>query len=258
MEISPHRTTTSGLQRMGASSFQTDTRECSEHGTYMSLCLPVGWSDCPACTAVRMKAEVQRVEAETSQELRMRRAEIPERFTARRLSTYTAHNAGAARALRVAEAYAGDFAAARKAGQGLIFCGGVGTGKTHLAIGIGHQVMALGYSALYLVLMDALRAVKETYRKDSVVSEAAVFAKFTAPDLLILDEVGMQFGSSTEQMILFGIMNSRYNQQKPTIIISNLALAPITEYLGDRVMDRMREGGGRVAVFDWDSYRRAA
>ena len=48
-------------------------------------------------------------------------------------------------------------------------------------------------------------------------------AGFIRPDLLILDEVGVQFGSETEKMILFEIINGRYEQLKPTIVISNLA-----------------------------------
>ena len=46
-------------------------------------------------------------------------------------------------------------------------------------------------------------------------------AGFIRPDLLILDEVGVQFGSETEKMILFEIINGRYEQLKPTIVISN-------------------------------------
>ena len=82
-------------------------------------------------------------------------------------------------------------------------------------------------------------------------------AGFIRPDLLILDEVGVQFGSETEKMILFEIINGRYEQLKPTIVISNLADA-LTDYLGERVVDRLREGGGRMLIFDWPSYRRQA
>jgi DNA replication protein DnaC len=45
---------------------------------------------------------------------------------------------------------------------------------------------------------------------------------------------------------------------KPTILISNLAIGPLAEFAGDRVIDRMKENGGKLVVFDWKSHRGAA
>ncbi|MNL75123.1 DNA replication protein DnaC [compost metagenome] len=75
--------------------------------------------------------------------------------------------------------------------------------------------------------------------------------------MLVLDEIGVQHGTDTERMLMFSILNERYNQMKPTILISNLAREPLEKYLGERAFDRMREGGGRMVVFDWESYRGA-
>ena len=102
-----------------------------------------------------------------------------------------------------------------------MFCGGVGAGKTHLAVGIAHRLMEQGRIAVFTSVINAIRRVKDTYRRDSGQSEAQVVAGFIRPDLLILDEVGVQFGSETEKMILFEIINGRYEQLKPTIVISN-------------------------------------
>lgn len=73
--------------------------------------------------------------------------------------------------------------------------------------------------------------------------------------MLILDEVGVQFGSESEKIILFEILNERYLNMKPTILISNLNPAALQEYVGERVMDRMRENGGIILKFDWKSHR---
>lgn len=75
------------------------------------------------------------------------------------------------------------------------------------------------------------------------------------PDLLILDEVGVQHGSDTEKLILFEIINGRYEAARPTIVISNLDAAGLEQFLGERAFDRLREGGGRLVVFDWESHR---
>ena len=42
---------------------------------------------------------------------------------------------------------------------------------------------------------------------------------------------------------------------KPTILISNLPLEELSAFIGERVIDRMSDGGGCTLAFTWDSYR---
>ena len=257
MEISGTRTTATALTKMAGFNFETEVRHCPEHGAYTAMKTPVGWSDCTVCNAKRQQAERFRLEAEASRLSIMRQADVPVRYHGKTLDNYEAVSDGQGRALRVATEYAETFAAARAAGRGLILCGAPGTGKTHLAVGIVHQVLAAGYSARFTVVLDVMQAIKGTYRKDAASSEAAVLDKLTAPDLLVLDEIGNQYGTDNERIILSNVINTRYNAMKPTILLSNLAKDKLQIELGDRVIDRMREGGGRMVVFDWDSCRGA-
>jgi DNA replication protein DnaC len=165
---------------------------------------------------------------------RLGRAAIPERFVDRRLETYVPTCDDAERALRIAARYAANFAAVRKAGACLIFCGDVGTGKTHLAIGIAHVVLEQGGQRVFTSVMRAVRSVKETYAKGNSRTEAQAIADLVDPDLLILDEVGIQHGTDTEKLVLFEVINGRYEAARPTIVISNLAIKALEEYLGAR------------------------
>lgn len=257
MEISTARTTGAVLTMMAGFNFETEERHCPEHGAYTAMKTPVGWSDCTVCNAKRQQAERYRLEAEASRQSIMRQADVPVRYHGKTLDNYDATSNGQSRALRVATEYAEDFGAARAAGRGLIFCGTPGTGKTHLAVGILHQVLAAGYSGRFAVVLDVMQALKGTYRKDSASSEAAVLEKLTAPDLLVLDEIGNQYGTDSERIILSNVINTRYNAMKPTILLSNLAKDKLVDELGERAIDRMREGGGRMVVFDWSSHRGA-
>ena len=72
---------------------------------------------------------------------------------------------------------------------------------------------------------------------------------FTDCGLLILDEVGIQAGTENERNILFDVLNTRYADMRPTIVISNLKLVEITNYLGTRIIDRLSENGGQVVPF---------
>ncbi len=255
MEISMSKTTVPGFRKMAGFSLETHVRQCSVHGEYQALQTPVGLSECPQCNARRQQAALLRQEAQAFELAQLRRAAIPERFSDRHIDTFHATNPRAQAAQDLVRTYASEFADVRRTGRGIILCGGVGTGKTHLAVGVIRHVTAAGFTALYAVLLDSFRSIKDTYRKDSSVTETAAMARLTAPDLLVLDEIGVQHGTDTERMLMFSILNERYNQMKPTILISNLAREPLEKYLGERAFDRMREGGGRMVVFDWESYR---
>ncbi|WP_242608150.1 ATP-binding protein [Achromobacter xylosoxidans] len=213
----------------------------------------------------QQEREASEAHAKWLVELRQRRANellgraaIPPRFADRTLANFMPHADGPAKALVIAREFAENFAECQRTGQGLVFCGGVGAGKTHLAVGICHEVIKQDRVAVFSSVLSAVRSIKETYRKGSELTEAEAIQNLVDPDLLVLDEVGVQFGSETEKMYLFEVINGRYQALKPTIVISNLAKDPLTEYLGERVIDRLREGGGRMVVFDWPSYRRQA
>lgn len=199
-------------------------------------------------------AAINRTEA-YAQEV-FKRAAIPPRFANRTLDNFIPHCDKSARALRVAAGYAQNFKEALEKGQSMIFVGNVGSGKTHLASGIAHEVIAQGYQALFSTVLGAVRTIKDTYRRDSTKTESEAILELVKPDLLVLDEVGVQFGTDAEKLILFEIINGRYEHMKPTILLSNLNIEGLGEYLGERVMDRLREGGGKMIAFDWESYRR--
>src|SRR5690606_20967905 len=129
---------------------------------------------------------------------------------------------------------------------------------THLAVGICHEVIAQDKMAVFTSVLGAVRSIKETFRRDSEKTEMEAIEAFIEPDLLVLDEVGVQFGSDTERMYLFEIINGRYENLRPTIVISNLAKGELSKFLGERVVDRLREGGGKMVIFDWPSYRKSA
>ena len=242
----------------------TRDETCPTHGTYVAKCrFRDVWSGCPACKSERdakraadEAAELKRQEAAKWQR-RLGFAGIPERFQDRHLSRYVAGNAGQSAALEFANDYAENFAGIMKTGRSAVLVGKPGTGKTHLAVGIGLSIMERGHTALFTTAMRALRRVKETWSKAAEETERQAIEALVFPDLLILDEVGVQFGSDTEKLILFDVLNERYEQRKPTLLLSNLTVPEVRDYLGERIFDRLREDGGRIVVFDWQSHRGA-
>lgn len=218
-------------------------------------------SKCPECSAAHQAEEAARKERETARQREMQvgrlRADscIPARFIGRDFAGYRATLPGQKSALGICRAYAKSWPETKAAGASLVLTGGPGTGKTHLACAVAGSVMHEHLSSvLFGSVATLLRYIKDTYRKDSQRSEQDAIDDLVRPALLIVDEVGVQVGSEHEKMLMFEVLNTRYQELRPTILISNLSAGELETFLGQRVMDRYRECGS-VLAFDWASHR---
>jgi DNA replication protein DnaC len=260
--------------------------ECSTHGAFTSTNMGINklgmtrWSDCPACEAKRETEREERALAadieEAAQTLarRLKAGEIPPRFAGKTLENYDPKTASQRRILGIAKEYVANFDNHLAAGRCMILAGKVGTGKTHIACGILQAIASRPFAGgawrrwsdsswkepaehpvRYATVSGIIRAIRETWNNHEV-SEADALRKFTKPHLLALDEVGRQFGSDAEKTQLEELLDMRYQEMKPTIVCTNIGdKAQIATFLGERGLDRLRENGGIMSVFDWASHR---
>jgi DNA replication protein DnaC len=248
---------------------ESQKRQCRTHGEFTDFLTGLGkarsavWSGCQRC-ADEKRAEADRVEQETLSrentrraiESRVGRSCIPPRFAERSFTNFRAGNHGQKSALAICTEYAESFPAHAQRGRSLMLLGNVGTGKTHLAAAIGNHVMReFGLTALYVTAGAVIRHVKASFDRDTAHNEVQAYQLFAAPDLLILDEVGVQNATEFERTVMFELVNSRYEAMKPTIVISNRGRDELPTYMGDRVVDRLRENGGKLILFSWESQR---
>lgn len=190
--------------------------------------------------AAKQKADLER---------RYLSAGIPPRFLNATLDNYKPINADAKRTLEAVQEFAQCFDP--KDPKSLLFQGGVGTGKTHLAAALTKSLLDKGFRVRYSTIFKIMERYKASFNSKDETPEL-IIQELTSLDLLILDEIGVQYGSNAEELFLFQVIDARYNNLKPTILIGN---AKINGIVGQRVFDRLREGG-RLVVFNWDSYRR--
>ncbi|WP_313382837.1 ATP-binding protein [Pantoea sp.] len=250
--------------------FEVIQAVCDRHGVFEQRCKKTKLmttvmetkSECSACLQEKLE-KLQQEEAASEERWKqsqidrlMSDLQLPERFAGSTLENYQPVNDEAARCLKLCKAYAAKWPERLKQGGGLVMCGKPGTGKNHLALAIAkHVINEHQNSALFTTALRIARLFKSTWSKNSERTEAEVIRIYTDPELLIIDEVGVQFGSEAEKLILFEIINTRYERMMPTILISNLPKEELAAFIGERVIDRMNDGGGCTLAFTWDSYR---
>lgn len=238
--------------------------KCDKHGEYEQRSMPllpgkVVWTQCPKCVAEtedKERAEKMAEDARKRQEIaeaRLKHAGIPERFKDRTIEGFVASTDEQVKAKTFCADLVENWPDHRKRGRTVVLSGNPGTGKSHLAIAVLRQVMNTG-TGMYLNAMDLVRLVRDTWRRDSDKSETQVLEALGRLDLLVIDEVGVQYGSEGEQLVLFDVLNRRYRDLMPTILLTNLKAAEFREFIGERSFDRLREDGAWLR-FGWDSWR---
>lgn len=237
---------------------------CGNHGSYISSGVRYFgkreiWTDCPDCVSEResaeraAEAERKAKAAQQQMEALIEQAAIPERFIGRTFANFKATTPEQMKALNAAREFADDFEANLKAGRGLIFSGLPGTGKSHLA-GAILQAILPAHCGLYLTCLGMIRKVRSTWRRDSARSESEVMRTLCNVPLLVIDEIGVQYGTDGEQTIIFDVLDSRYRYMQPTILLTNQNKDGLKTFVGERSYDRLTETSRWVA-FDWESYR---
>jgi DNA replication protein DnaC len=108
-----------------------------------------------------------------------------------------------------------------------------------------------------VTVREFIRAVRDTWRRTSERSESEVIDEFAGFDILVVDEIGVQVGTENEQNILFELLDTRYRAMRPTLLVSNENTEGLRAFLGERLIDRVREGG-RIIPMSWPSWRGSA
>lgn len=136
------------------------------------------------------------------------------------------------------------------------FVGGVGLGKTHLAIALGHTACLNGYSVLFTSTVDAINSL---YAAQTIGRLKQELLKYLKPQLLILDELGYLPIDKTGADLLFQIISQRY-ERGSTVITTNRAFKKWPEIfnndatLTSAILDRLLHHVENVVLFG-KSYR---
>lgn len=140
----------------------------------------------------------------------MQQSKINKRFQERTFDVYKPQNDSQLTGKKQALNYADNIGEHLQTGMNLILAGSgcVGTGKTHLACAIAHEVMKKDVPVKFINVTSMIDDIK----KDFSISE------YINIDLLIIDDLGKEKNSDWVCEQIYAIVNSRYEQMKPTVI----------------------------------------
>lgn len=112
--------------------------------------------------------------------------------------------------------------------ENVILIGASGTGKTHIALGLGLAACQQGSSVGFVTAASLMRQLLETHEQRRLI---ALQRRLAACKLLIVDELGYVPLSPECSQFLFEIISERY-ERGSTIVTSNLPLDQWTSVFG--------------------------
>ena len=119
----------------------------------------------------------------------------------------------------------------------LVFMGGYGSGKTHLAAAIANYRAGLGDPPLFVMVPDLLDHLRATFSPNSNTTFDRRFDEIRTASLLVLDDLGTQSMTPWVREKLYQLFNYRYNAELPTVITTSDSLDEMDQRIRSRLLD---------------------
>jgi len=214
-----------------------------------SLCDDTGWNftgaapeECPCGAAGRLRLEGE-----------LRRARFPRAYlSGATIKPWVPSGPLQTAALALIERWGSEFA---PGAPGLWLAGRCGAGKSHLAAAALFAVIAAGRTAVWWNIADLLAEIQGTF--DGSGTAERVLADALAADCVVLDDLGATKLTDWSLSIILRLLNNRIDNDRTTIVTTNLTKAQSLENLGERIASRIYDVApeSNKIVANWDDYR---
>ena len=142
-----------------------------------------------------------------------------------------------------------------KKSRNVIFLGKSGTGKTHMATGLGMEACRHGIRTRFVTGCGLANELIEA-RDEKLLARAV--KRYAGYGLLIIDELGYVPFSKEGAQLIFQILAERH-ERKPVMVTTNMGFGDWTQIFGDpsmtaAILDRITHKA-HVINCSWESYR---
>ena len=205
-----------------------------------------GENECPVCGGTGWRdvvrndvREVTRCECRRKgrAERLLAAAKLPARYEHCELSTFrydpeNPEDAKLVKAMHWANRFVEEYPVEK---TGLLFVGSVGVGKTHLAVGILKALIRdKGVPCLFCDYRELLKSIQNSFNSSVQATEMGILRPVFDAEVLVIDELGAVRSTEWVFDTVNYILNSRYNDNKTTIITTNFPDKPEQERVDDR------------------------
>lgn len=178
-------------------------------------------------------------------------SDIPARYANCDFGTYKTEASPTLEAAKITlEKWADQYPVSR---TGLLVVGPSGVGKTHLCVAALKQLMRRGFHCRFCDYRELLKQIQNSYNPSVQATELQVLQPIFESEVLLLDDLGAVKPSEWVWDTVSLVLNTRYNDNRTTIITSNFLDGPARkakmsdiqgvakdDTLGDRIGERMR------------------
>ena len=119
----------------------------------------------------------------------------------------------------------------------LVFTGGHGCGKTHMAAAIANFRSRGGDATPVIPVPDLLDHLRRTFDPSSRIAYDDLFDQVRTMPLLVLDDFGEHASTAWAQEKLYQIINYRYNARLPTVVTTSSKPEELESRIASRMLD---------------------
>lgn len=120
----------------------------------------------------------------------------------------------------------------------IMFCGQVGSGKTHLSIALALNFIKKGINVVYMPYRDVVTRIKQNMLDKEYYKKQ--LSKFQLADILLIDDLFKGKVNETDINIMFEVVNYRYLNYLPLIVSSEFTLDKMLNFdegVGSRIYE---------------------
>lgn len=165
-------------------------------------------------------------------------------------------------AYQAANSFCEDYLSGKNHGEGLLFAGNCGSGKTMLAASVAGEIIEraeldefrVGFAGMlgvdqwsnkddpvrFVNVVELLERLRCSFDRAEDGSARSILEVYERVPLLILDDLGAERPTGWAAERLYELINYRYMEVLPIIVTTNCTADDLRSRLGDRIFDRIK------------------